>query len=366
MKRMAVTAVAVLAGAFAATATPAAVAAPEPSAGLLAAMQRDLGLDAGQAVQRLRRESAAAVLQRVAEGFAGDSFGGAWFDAATGKLVVGVTDAAKADRLRALGAEPRTVAHSAGELDAAKARLDASAAPAAVTGWFVDSKANAVTITVQRGQADAAAPLLEKAGAVAKVVETDEAPRLLKDIRGGDAFYLGNGGRCSIGFAVRGGFVTAGHCGSQGDSVSGVDRTALGAFAASSFPGNDYGWVRANSSWTPTAKVNRYGGADVIVSGNAEAAVGASICRSGSTTGWHCGEVQAKGQTVNYREGSVGGLTRTTVCAEPGDSGGSWVSGTQAQGVTSGGSGDCASGGTTYYQPVNEILSAYGLTLVTG
>ncbi|MCG8923632.1 S1 family peptidase [Lentzea sp. CC55] len=366
MKRMAVAAVAVLTGALAATASPVAVAAPQPSAELLAAMQRDLGLDAGQAVERLRRESAAAALQRVVEGFAGESFGGAWFDASSGKLVVGVTDAAKTDRLRQLGAEPRTVAHRASDLDAAKAKLDASPAPAEVTGWYVDTKANAVTITVRRGQAEAAKPLVEKAGAVAKVVETDEAPRLFKDIRGGDAYYINNAGRCSVGFAVRGGFVTAGHCGSQGDSVAGADRTALGAFEGSSFPGNDYGWVRANSSWTPTAKVNHYGGADVVVSGNTESAVGASICRSGSTTGWHCGEVQAKAQTVNYQEGSVTGLTRTNVCAEPGDSGGSWVSGTQAQGVTSGGSGNCSSGGTTYFQPVNEILSAYNLTLITG
>jgi streptogrisin C len=69
---------------------------------------------------------------------------------------------------------------------------------------------------------------------------------------------------------------------------------------------------------------------------------------------------------VNYQEGSVSGLTRTNACAEPGDSGGSWVSGTQAQGVTSGGSGNCTSGGTTYFQPVNEILSVYGVSLITG
>jgi streptogrisin C len=76
--------------------------------------------------------------------------------------------------------------------------------------------------------------------------------------------------------------------------------------------------------------------------------------------------VQAKNQTVNYQQGSVSGLTQTNACAEPGDSGGSWVSGTQAQGVTSGGSGNCTSGGTTYFQPVNEILSVYGVSLITG
>ncbi|MFS8098779.1 S1 family peptidase [Lentzea alba] len=366
MKRMAVAAVAVLAGALATTVSPAAVAAPEPSADLLAAMQRDLGLNPQQATERLRQESAAAVLQRVAEGFAGDSFGGAWFDASLGKLVVGVTDSAKTDRLRRLGAEPRVVPNKASDLDRAKAKLDAEKAPAEVTGWFVDTRANTVTVTVKRGQAEVAKSFAEKAGTLAKVVETDEAPRLFKDIRGGDAYYINNAGRCSVGFAVEGGFVTAGHCGSKGDSVAGVDRSDLGEFADSSFPGNDYGWVRANSAWTPTAKVNHYGGADVIVSGHTEAAVGASICRSGSTTGWHCGEVGAKNQTVNYQEGSVSGLTRTNVCAEPGDSGGSWVSGTQAQGVTSGGSGNCSSGGTTFFQPVNEILSTYNLTLTTG
>ena len=60
------------------------------------------------------------------------------------------------------------------------------------------------------------------------------------------------------------------------------------------------------------------------------------------------------------------GLTQTNACAEPGDSGGSWVSGTQAQGVTSGGSGDCTVGGTTFFQPLDEILTVNKLTLITG
>jgi streptogrisin C len=139
-----------------------------------------------------------------------------------------------------------------------------------------------------------------------------------------------------------------------------------GTFQGSSFPGNDYAWVAVNSNWVPQPWVNNYAGGNVTVAGSTEAAVGASVCRSGSTTGWRCGTIQAKNQTVNYAEGSVSGLTRTNACAEPGDSGGSWLSGQQAQGVTSGGSGNCSIGGTTYFQPVNEILSAYGRQLVTG
>ena len=53
----------------------------------------------------------------------------------------------------------------------------------------------------------------------------------------------------------------------------------------------------------------------------------------------------------NYAEGTVSGLIKTNVCAESGDSGGSLFAGTKALGLTSGGSGNCSSGGTTYFQP---------------
>ena len=81
----------------------------------------------------------------------------------------------------------------------------------------------------------------------------------------------------------------------------------------------------------------------------------------------------AVNQTVNYGAGSiVHGLTQTTACAQPGDSGGPYVtnpgSGTRAiaLGLLSGGTGDCSIGGTTFYQPLPEVLSAYRMTLVTG
>lgn len=111
--------------------------------------------------------------------------------------------------------------------------------------------------------------------------------------------------------------------------------------------------------------MNNYSGGNVTVAGSQEAGIGASICRSGRTTGWRCGVVQAKNVTVNYSQGAVYGLTQSNACAEGGDSGGSWIAGNQAQGVTSGGSGNCTTGGTMFFQPVNEILSTYGLGLVT-
>ena len=92
-------------------------------------------------------------------------------------------------------------------------------------------------------------------------------------------------------------------------------------------------------------------------------AVGSTVTRRGSTTGIHSGTVQQLNATVNYAEGSVSGLIRTTVCAEGGDSGGSLYRGTTAFGLTSGGSGNCSSGGTTYFQPVTEALSVYGVSV---
>ena len=122
--------------------------------------------------------------------------------------------------------------------------------------------------------------------------------------------------------------------------------------------------MATNAQWTPTAAVATTNQGVVPVAGSTEAPVGASICRTGSTTGTRCGVIQAKNATVNYPEGTVTGLTRTNVCAEGGDSGGSWLSGNQAQGVTSGGSGDCTVGGTTFFQPITEILQRNNLTLV--
>lgn len=273
--------------------------------------------------------------------------------------------------MRAFGAEPKVVRHSQAELDAFKHELDRAATPdaGAVTGWRVDVASNTVVVQATPGQGQAAAAFIDEAGidtAGVRVEVSDETPELLYDVRGGDAYYPGSS-RCSVGFSVNGGFVTAGHCGGVGTSTSGYNQVSQGTVQGSSFPSNDYAWVSVNSNWTPTPLVNRYsGGQTVTVAGAQEAPIGATVCRSGSTTGWHCGTITHKNQTVNYPQGTVTGLTRTTACAEPGDSGGSFLWGDQAQGVTSGGSGNCTSGGVTYFQPIWPILSTYNLSLVTG
>jgi streptogrisin C len=198
------------------------------------------------------------------------------------------------------------------------------------------------------------------------VKQTTDAPQTFAaGTVGGDPYYTGNV-RCSIGFSVYGGFVSAGHCDQHTGAVYGWDHSYIGNFQGSSFPDNDYSWVNVGSGWWTVPVVLGWGTvSDQLVRGSAEAPVGASICRSGSTSHWHCGNVLAKNETVNYSQGAVHQMTKTSVCAEPGDSGGSFISGDQAQGVTSGGWGNCSSGGETWYQPINEILNRYGLTLHT-
>ena len=347
-----------------ANAADSAEAAPSTDS-MYGAMQRDLGLTKAEAVDRVASEKQAATTEKSLTKKLGTDFAGAWYDAKSGRLQVAVTDAASAAAVRAQGADARQVDHSAADLKSAMTKLDAqrASAPSSVPSWFVDVESNRVVVQ-NRGDAAAAAAFVKKAGVKADTVVVQasaENPQPLIDVVGGNAYYIDDQFRCSVGFSVPGGFISAGHCGSPGSTTT----TPSGSFSGSSFPGNDYAYVRVNSGNALIGAVNNYSGGRVAVKGSSEAAIGSSICRSGSTTGWNCGTIQARNSTVNYAEGSVSGLIRTNACAEGGDSGGSAVSGTQAQGVTSGGSGNCTSGGTTYFQPVNEILSAYGLSLIT-
>ena len=354
-----------------AVAAPAAPEASSPPAALLTALQRDLGLSAEDAFARLSREADGAATERDMQHTLGATFAGAWFDATSGGMVVATTDPARTDAVRAAGAQPRVVQRDARTLDATMAELDdrAASAPDSVTGWYVDVPGNSVVVTAT----DPAAGAAFAAGAAGvRVQRVAEEPRPLADLVGGETIFSPNGERCSIGFlATRGStayVITAGHCTRIGGTWTGFDGSVIGPVAGTSYPGNDFGIIQVSSgSWTPTGAVSDYAGGRVRVTGSTEAVVGASTCRSGSTSGYRCGAILAKNQSVNYGGGDViDGLTRTNACADSGDSGGSFITGTQAQGITSGGIGDCRSNGETFFQPVNEVLSTYGLALVRG
>ncbi|NJQ01345.1 S1 family peptidase [Streptomyces zingiberis] len=260
-------------------------------------------------------------------------------------------------------AEP-TVTYSANQLaEASDAVLDADVAG---TAWHVDKATNTVVVTVDSTVSKAEiAKIKKEAGTEAGALKIERTPGVMqKYVQGGDAIYA-SGWRCSAGFNVRSGstdyMLTAGHCtDGAGTWWSNSGRTTvIGPTVGSSFPNNDYGLVRYDGS---VSRPGTAGGVDIT--GAANATVGMSVTRHGSTTGTHSGSVTGLNATVNYGGGDiVYGMIRTNVCAEPGDSGGSLRSGSLAIGLTSGGSGNCSSGGTTFFQPVVEALNAYGVSI---
>ncbi|OXM62820.1 serine protease [Amycolatopsis vastitatis] len=351
---------------------------------MIAAMERDLHLGSAQAKALVDRELAAGRTERDLRAALGTRFGGAWLTAGAATLVVAVTDPALADRVRAAGAEPKVVKHSERDLATIKSTLDKAPRPpsGAVSGWYVDTVTNTVVVRAHPDAVAAAGEFVKAGGAdpgVVRVSVSADTPRTVEraplGIYGGDRFTVPEG-YCSLGFTVGNyvqhlnGWITAGHCGRTGDAAT-MGYGATGTFRGSVFPGNDYAWVSHDNydfDYGPfgmPAVYNYQSDDGVRVEGLQEAPVGASICRSGFTSGWRCGTIQAKNETVNYLEGTVVGLTRTSACAEPGDSGGPYMSGGQAQGVTSGGSGNCTFGGTTFFQPLNPILRAYQLKLMS-
>ncbi|MET9524307.1 carbohydrate-binding protein [Streptomyces coeruleorubidus] len=348
--------------------------ADRPSAPVLRALQRDLGLTPAQASRRLVNEAEAGTRAGRLRNALGNRFAGAWLRGATSQeLVVATTHATDVPVIRAQGAKAAVVKKTLRDLQAAKRKLDAAAGRVSTRDtplWYVDIPANRVALEATNKAA--AAAFVKAAGLDGKSVGvkvTADRPRLLAEITGGDAYYIDGSARCSVGFSVtkgdQQGFASAGHCGKSGARTTGFNNAEQGTIQASTFPGKDMSWVAVNDQWTTTPNVRVEGEQKVQITGSVQALVGAAVCRSGSTTGWHCGQIEQHDTSVSYAEGRVDGLTRTTVCAEPGDSGGPFVAGVQAQGVTSGGTGDCKSGGTTFYQPINPLLRDFGLTLRT-
>ncbi|SER99409.1 S1 family peptidase [Actinokineospora terrae] len=166
---------------------------------------------------------------------------------------------------------------------------------------------------------------------------------------GGDRVTI-NGRLCVIGFNAH--------------TAAGVRKIiTTGACTGASTPVTA---VTAPADSTSTPLVRTGPGTTAVVAGTTEAAIGATVCRYGPATGWRCGTLQAKNQTVNFPGGPISGLSRTSICLEPGDPGGPVLAGKQAQGVLIGGSGNCSSGGTSYFVPIRPVLNTHGLVLYTG
>jgi hypothetical protein len=296
---------------------------------------------------------------------------GSWV-ASDGKPVVAVTDRAAADRVAAAGARAKMVRHSMDQLKSATRDLG-SAPRVAGTAWAVDYRTNQVVVQADSTvSASGWSRMTRLAHGIGDFVRMQRTQGTFTTRVNGAQPILSTSGRCSAGFNVSKGqtefILTAGHCGPGGTIwfSDNTGRTQLGQTVTSEFPGDgDFSLIRyQDGQETPGDNIVAIGGGrGVRITAAGDPVVGEKVFRSGSTSGLHDGEVTALNATVNYPEGTVTGLIQTTVCAEPGDSGGPLFSEGIALGVTSGGSGDCQSGGTTFFQPVTDAMSALGVQL---
>ncbi|MFJ4466611.1 S1 family peptidase [Streptomyces sp. NPDC089424] len=333
--------------------------------------------DTAAAPRTLKAGDASDLASQLA-GLLGDAFAGSYYDEGDQQLVVNVVgdNNQLVVQAKRAGAAVRQVENSTAELRSAAQTLKTEATIPG-TSWAVDPRTNKIRVTadstVTGEKWDTLESTVQGLGSGMATIQKS-AGTFRTFASGGDAIF-GGGSRCSLGFNVTAGdgapaFLTAGHCGvavaewsdaQNGAPIATVDQAV--------FPGEgDFALVKYDDPATEApSDVAVGGGQTVPILQAAEATVGQQVFRMGSTTGLADGTVTGLDATVNYPEGTVTGLIQTDVCAEPGDSGGSMF--TQdglALGLTSGGSGDCTSGGETFFQPVTTALEAVGATLGDG
>ena len=297
---------------------------------------------------------------------------GSYVDAA-GRLVIPVTDAAAMRTVRAAGATPRLVAHSSAELSAAQATVDRTAAVPG-TARAVDPVTNKMVITVDATVTGRKLATVRAAAAKLGSLVTIERIKghLRQKVRGGDLAYYGDY-ECSVGFNVNDGtyyyFVTAGHCGVNATTwySNYAETTKIGPTIYATYPGKDMALVQyTNTSLTHAGTLNLHTGTQTISSA-ATPTAGTTVYKTGGVSGVSSGTVTSTGASVTYDDGDkVTGLIKTSVCADPGDSGSPLYKSTVGYGVLSGGDGTCEDSdpvGPNYFYPLTKILSAYGVSL---
>jgi streptogrisin C len=390
---------------------PAAVAerAAQGDAAVVAAMQRDLGLTAAQAKQRMADQTKALKVDRDLRTRLGSGYNGSWFDASTGRLVADVTSQTDAGTAAAAGAQARVVKHSLASLQNIKTDLDVLSgrtrgsnvravqgnrqpAVAGLTGWYVDTKTNTVVVTAVKGKPTTAAMQnLAKYGDAIRMEYLASAPtQTYNFMDGGDLLAFDNGAGCSNGFDLRNPstgqqfILTAGHCAVGATSVWGQGGVFFGTVVADFFPTFDDSLIRNDNPgyWIegPWVDLNPSNGGVIIINGFTDAPVGTTVCKSGITTGLTCGVILAKAETVTFDGvNTVYDETRNSSCVQKGDSGGSnFAIGSTytAEGVTSGAvlygpsllcGAKVGQPTISWYFPIANSLSyytpAYGVTL---
>lgn len=345
---------------------PQAQAAPAAGNGLSSTVEKaavqslmsSTGVDAKGALEHLATQAENLALGNQLISQLGDRAANFFLNPNTGKATVNVLDAGAADQVRDAGLAAKVVNYTTSQLESVKAKFD-SMDSVAETAWGIDPSTNKMVLTISDQAPKAAAAKLESYAR-----SFGDKVRIERQAQGFEQHILGGGEitdgsvTCSAGFNATNGsqnfVITAGHCTQGLPTWQGV-----GPSVESNFPTDDFGLIQNDSGDAP-GEVDLYDGSTQPINGAATPTVGQQACKSGRTTQVTCGSVQALNQTVDYgQDGVVEGLIQTDVQSQPGDSGGALFDGPTALGLVSGGNDT-----TTYYQPIEEALSSYGLQLV--
>lgn len=379
-------------------AAPALTAEQQTAAARLAA---DHGLSATEARQQIARQGSLTSLATGLRRSLGAGFGGAWIDHANGGrltvAVAGATAAGATARVHSAAAAADaagatttvTVRRSLAELHALSDRLGhriAQANRGAAHGLqsAVVVQKNAIRLDLPAGH-----PLTAAQRSVVSWAERTLGDALLTGsykhesrplycggqyscdppLRDGLAIYGANV-RCTSAFMAYDSYgyymMTAGHC-AEDSSWWEVPTYSYGYQSVGSVVDYTFGYdgdssivsVDDPSWWQPAGWVYP---SSAVYSWDYDY-VGSYVCKEGSTTGYTCGEVTETDATVSYPDRTLSGMTWSTACDGPGDSGSGVFYGSTAYGILSGGPD---SGCGMIYEPISRALSQRGVTLLSG
>lgn len=356
------------------------------------------GITEDQAIERLARETEAAIAFRLVRDLPLKSYAGSWFDSTSLKLKVAVADSSDLKLLEGLDVEPVLVNYSLANLrDRLHKAVDRVTLQGNVVGdtmkSYVDIRTNTAVLAINSNKVEAVKSVLNASepSSQVEIVEDDGIPILsTEDVRGADGtrnltWHQTYGGDwpCSIGASVEDGYVTAGHCGYDGNDMGDTDEDNLGEVQDSTWfdsSGPDVGYVNTTTGWLPAPKVNGYTDGEISVSaewaGMIDYPVGSTLCRYGQTSGGpHCGTLDQKDVDIYfaaYSRTTTGLSIVDGTCTSDGDSGGTWLAGAgQVQGTHVGGqpfslNDQCP---TTFdyvfFQPIRDSLNEFAVTMLT-
>ncbi|TSE00458.1 S1 family peptidase [Skermania sp. ID1734] len=374
-------------------------ATPQLPKALVTALNRDLHLSPDQYLHRAALAQQLGDFADTARTRYPQAFAGSWLNEA-GQAVVALADGPQRQQAAAAAtAAGFTVQHAAKSESTLESQLNTfttwlhgqpASVAQAVQGVGIDTVGNALTVRLASAahSVDLKLPnFIEPSHVVSASPATTATPQQARhpaalvngSEAGGDAFASMAGDislRCSFGFnGTLGGQtvnITAGHC-NPNQGASGTPNAApvfelgpadvlgpqVGTFQKSRLDGHDYSIVAINGSFARQFQNNAVSvpaAPPVFITGVAQPVVGAPVCKSGARTGFSCGTIATINQTVDVGKRVLSNGFSANLCALPGDSGGTVITGTQALGVTS------ASTVTDY--PICEIPNAIGA--VTG